>query len=326
MQQNVLRHVGNTPVVKLPLNGQPNVQLYAKLECYNPTGSIKDRAAHYVLSECLSNGVIDQETMIIESSSGNFGVALAAYTDMFGLRFTCVVDPNIAPVNEFLLRSFNANIVKVETPDKFGNFLAARISKVNEIVNSTSNIYWINQYQNPLNAQAYYETIGGEICSEFGSLDYIFIGVSSGGTIAGLSQRMKKYYPGVQVIAVDSVGSMIFTNSPCKRYIPGMGSSMRPEILKQAIIDDKVLVRETDAVDMCYRMLRDYHLLTGGSSGAIMYAVNEFFRQNVPDREVNVMAIFPDKGEKYINTIYNKEWCERNWGATSAVVRETAVV
>lgn len=319
---NLLENLGNTPLVRLPIPEMPHINLFAKLELYNPTGSVKDRAAHYIIGNGLANGMFTANTTLIESSSGNFGVALAAYAQYFGLKFICVVDPNISEVNELLMRSFKATIIKVTEPDKFGGYLLTRIRKVKEIMGPRPDVYWVNQYNNPLNAKAYFETVGAEICNAFGELDYIFMGVSSGGTITGVSRKIKQRFPNAKVIAVDSEGSVIFGGPAKKRHIPGIGSSLKPPILQQAFIDDKVIVDEQDAARMCHLILKRHYLWAGGSSGSVLAAIYKYFGQQAATRELNVAAVFPDKGEKYMNTIFNDDWCKRTWREPATIEEE----
>jgi len=309
---NILDKVGNTPLVEIKLRDKPVLQLFAKLEFCNPTGSVKDRAASYVIKRILDEGIIDKDTVLIESSSGNFGVALSAYSKMNGLKFICVIDENTSPVNEMLIKSQGAQIIKIKEQDEYGGYLLNRIGKVEEIVNETSNIYWINQYENPLNAEAYYQTLGNEICNGFDdNIDYIFLGVSSGGTITGVSQRIKKKFPNAKIIAVDIFGSVIFGNTPKKRYIPGIGSSMVPRILQSALIDDIVYVDEIETVEGCKELLQDHAIFAGGSSGSVYAAIRKYFSIREIKETVNVVCIFPDRGERYYNTVYDDCWCNQ---------------
>ncbi len=309
MISNLLNLVGNTPMVSIKLKELSNVNLFAKLEFYNPTGSVKDRAASYIIKRILDEGVINMDTTLIESSSGNFGVALSAYSKMYGLKFICVIDENTSPVNEMLIKAQGAQIIKINEQDKCGGYLLNRIRKVKEIIKTTSNIYWINQYENPLNAEAYYESLGNEICNEvITDIDYIFLGVSSGGTITGISQKIKEKYPNAKVIAVDIFGSVIFGNAPKKRYIPGIGSSMVPKILKSASIDDVVLVNEIETVECCKELLKEHNIFAGGSSGSVYAAVQKYFSIRDLNETINVVCIFPDRGERYCNTVYNDCW------------------
>jgi 2,3-diaminopropionate biosynthesis protein SbnA len=310
LSRNVLDIEGNTPLVRLNLS-ELNINLYAKLESYNRTGSVKDRAAAYILNKLLSKEEIDRETTIIESSSGNFGIALSAYCKAKGLKFYCVIDPNISVTNEFLIRSLSSKAFKVTEPDSSGGYLLNRIKKVKELREQIPNSYWVNQYGNPYNAEAYFHSLGEELCNQMDNIDYIFIGVSSGGTITGVSQKIKRKFPGAKVIAVDIVGSVIFGGPPKKRYIPGIGSSMVPEILKHAKIDDVMMMNEKISVNMCYELLERYTIFAGGSSGSVYAAVKEYFAGKEFKYKPDVVVVFPDRGDRYIDTIYNQDWCDR---------------
>lgn len=303
-----LEQVGNTPIISLSDCMFQDLNVYIKLEFNNPTGSIKDRAANFILNKLVTNGEIDKDTIIIESSSGNFGIALASYCKMMGLRFFCVIDPNITETNEMLIRKLSSETFKVENHDEYGGYLIERIKKVKKLQEQYDNTYWINQYGNPYNAEAYYRTLGNELCNEIKPIDYIFIGVSSCGTITGLSQRIKEEYPNAKVIAVDIFGSVIFGGTSKKRYIPGIGSSMQPENLKNARIDEVIQVSEEDTILMCNYLLENHQIFAGGSSGSVMCAIHNYFRDKKVSN-VNVVAIFADRGDRYSTTIYNKEWC-----------------
>lgn len=312
MFNNILNRVGNTPIISLPIENEPNLNVYAKLEFYNPTGSVKDRAARYIISSLLNEGTIDQDTTLIESSSGNFGVALSAYAKLNGLKFICVIDKNTLPVNEMLIRLQGAEVIRITEPDEYGGFLLNRIQKIKEIVASTDNIYWVNQYANPLNARAYYNSLGIEICLEAPRqrVDYLFMGVSSGGTITGVSQKVRENYPDAKIIAVDVEGSIVFGGEAKKRFIPGIGSSMRPDILDHASIDDVIYVNEEETIASCHELLERHNLYAGGSSGSVYSGIKKYFKENKIDSPVNVMCVFADSGERYITTIYNHEWGE----------------
>ena len=300
-----------TPCVKLCSESFEGINIFAKLEFHNPTGSVKDRAANYVLTKLLNDKRIDHDTLIIESSSGNYGIALAAKCMELGLKFMCVIAPNITKANEFYLNLYNAEIFKVNTPDENGGYLISRISKVKEILSEYDNSYWINQYSDPLNYEGYEYTIGREICETFDAVDYAFIGVSSGGTITGISRALKRKFPDVKIIAVDIEGSVIFGGKPKKRYIPGIGSSMSPDNIKKAYIDEVVYVNELESVKGCRELFQENMIFAGGSSGSVYYAVKKYFSEVSPGPGANVVALFADSGERYIDTIYNPEWVKK---------------
>src|SRR5216110_640696 len=261
-----------TPHVPLAMTG---VNLFAKLEYVNPIGSIKDRAAYWILKRAAERGEIGEETTVIESSSGNFAVALAALARLVGLKFIPVLDPNISGTYGSFLRRICPTVVKVEDRDDTGGFLKTRLQKVKELCATIPNAYWTNQYANLDAIEAHYELTAAEICADFDSLDYVFIGVSTAGTIAGVSRRLKERYPNIQVIAVDTDGSAIFGGAPHKRHIPGIGSSIVPQLLSHAKIDDIVLISERETVQACQELLTSHGLFVGGSSGKAYAAVKK---------------------------------------------------
>lgn len=309
MYDDILDKIGSTPLAKIQLPDEMNVNLYAKLEFYNPTGSVKDRAANYIISKLLNNHEIDKDTIIIESSSGNFGIALSTYCKKYGLKFICVIDKHTLPVNEKIIRSLSYDVEKITELDNNGGYLLNRIKRVKELHAKYPNSYWVNQYANPYNAEVYYNTLGKEICDEVEDIDYVFMGVSSGGTITGVSQKVKERYPNAKVIAVDIDGSVIFGGQPKKRYIPGIGSGMVPEILKQAKIDDVMVINEVETIESCHDLLKNHSIFAGGSSGSVFIAVKKYFQTHRPLEKQNVVVVFPDRGDRYASTIYNDDWC-----------------
>src|SRR5262245_58307990 len=200
--RNILRPTPHVPLVMRGMN------LFAKLEYVNPIGSIKDRTAYWILRRAAERGQIRENTTVIESSSGNFAAALATFTHLVGLQFIPVIDPKIAPTYESFLRRICPTVVKVEDPDDNGGYLKTRLATVERLCATTPDSYWTNQYGNIDALEAHYLLTGGEICAEFDTLDYAFIGVSTAGTIAGLSRRLKERYPKVRIIAVDTEGSV----------------------------------------------------------------------------------------------------------------------
>ncbi|MFA6601274.1 MAG: 2,3-diaminopropionate biosynthesis protein SbnA [Candidatus Paceibacterota bacterium] len=304
-------NTGNTPIIQIKLKGLDLVNLYIKLEGENPTGSIKDRAASFILRKIVSNREINKNTIILESSSGNFGISLSEFCKKIGLKFYCVIDKNISPENEEIIHKSAGKVFKISEADENGGYLLNRIRKIKELQKKIPNSYWVNQYANPYNAAAYYETLGNEICSSFRNIDYVFIGVSSGGTITGVSQKIKLLQPKAKVIAVDISGSVIFGGVAKKRYIPGIGSSMVPSIIEKAKIDDVVTVSEKDTVNACRDFLKTYNHLIGGSSGSVIAAIYKYFNGKQFERAQTVITVFPDRGERYISTIYNDEWCKK---------------
>jgi cysteine synthase A len=312
IQRNITDCVGKTPFVQLIKTPSPNVKLFAKLEGYNPSGSVKDRAAAFILTHQLKSNNISKKTKIIESSSGNFGISLSVFCNKFGLQFTSVIDPNINPINETIIRNLGANVIKVSNKDKNGGYLLTRIDVVKKFLDENIDSYWTNQYSNPLNASAYL-SLGKELLNDCPKLDYVFMGVSSGGTITGVSKKIKEQSPTTKIIAVDVRGSVIFNQMPQKRYLPGIGSSLKPSILKEAIIDEVVIVDEQSSINECYRLLKEESLLCGGSSGSVMAAVKKYFAGKTITSKINVAMVFADRGERYSDTIYNNKWVKERF-------------
>lgn len=311
--------VGETPVFRTGLDGCPRVHLQIKLEGANPTGSVKDRAAAFVLKKAIDSGRIDGDSIVIESSSGNFGIALATHCRMAGVPFHCVIDRNIAPENEALLRANCTRIHKINQPDEKGGYLLNRLKLLRELLTANPAFFWVNQYENPDNAEAYYATLGDEICRLTPRPDYIFIGVSSGGTIAGVSRRVKEAFPDATVVAVDTVGSVIFGGRPAPRLIPGIGSSIVPGILSTARIDAVVRITETETLQACHAFVAKHGWPIGGSSGSVLAAIASYFRAHPATRETHVATLFADRGERYASTLYNRTWCERHFPSLDAL-------
>lgn len=300
-----------TPHVPLAVEG---MNLFAKLEYVNPVGSIKDRPAYWILKRAADRGEITDETTVIESSSGNFASALAAFTRLVGLRFIPVIDPNISATCESFLRRLCPTVVKVEKRDDTGGFLKTRLEAVKRLCAKTPHAYWPNQYGNPDAADAHYELTAGEICDGFESLDYVFIGVSTGGTIAGVSRRLREHFPGVQIVAADSRGSIIFGDAPRRRHIPGVGSSIVPPLVSEAQIDHVVLISERETVAACHELMSTHGLFVGGSSGTAFAAVKRYAewmdwgRSNSPP---TVLFLCADRGTPYLDTVYDPAWSAR---------------
>jgi cysteine synthase A len=287
------------------------IDLFAKLEYVNPIGSIKDRAAYWILLRAAERGEISDETTVVESSSGNFAAALAAFTHLVGLRFIPVIDPNISSTYESFLRRICPTVVKVEDRDDTGGFLKTRLQMVKHLCATVPNAYWTNQYGNMDAVEAHYELTATEICAEFDSLDYIFIGVSTAGTIAGVSRRLKEHYPDIRVIAVDTEGSAIFGETPRKRHIPGVGSSIVPPLLAHARIDDVVLIPERETVEACRELLTTHGLFAGGSSGTAFAAIKRYAARMTASRVPTVLFLCPDRGTPYLDTVFDPAWVTR---------------
>ena len=297
-----------TPHVRLTVEG---MNLFAKLEFMNPVGSIKDRPACWILKRAAERGEINNDTTVVESSSGNFATALAAFTHLVGLQFIPVIDPNISGTYESFLRRMCPRVVKVEERDDTGGFLKTRLQMVEHLCATVPDAYWTNQYGNPDAEDAHYRLTAGEVCASFESLDYVFIGVSTAGTIAGMSRRLKECYPKVKIIAADTQGSVIFGDTPRKRHIPGVGSSIVPPLLSHAIVDDVVLIPERETVRACQELLATHGLFVGGSSGTAYAAIKRYAPRMSKGKRPTVLFLCADRGTPYLDTVYDPTWATK---------------
>lgn len=298
------------PTPHVPL-AMANMDLFAKLEFVNPVGSIKDRSAYWILKRAAERGEIDERTTVIESSSGNFANALATFTHLVGLQFIPVIDPNISNTYESFLRHVCPTVVKVTERDDTGGFLKTRLAMVKHLCATIPHAYWPNQYGNPDALEAHYELTAAEICADFATLDYVFIAVSTAGTIAGVSRRLKERWPKITVIGVDSQGSVIFGGAPGKRHIPGIGSSIVPPLLADALIDDVVLVPERETAAACLELLKTHGLFVGGSSGTAYAAVKRYAAKMNGSKRPTVLFLCADRGTPYLDTVYDSTWASR---------------
>lgn len=306
--ESVFDCVGNTPVVALRrLFPERDAEVVAKLELLNPSGSMKDRSARYIVESGLQDGSIRPGARLIESSSGNFGIALAVAARVHGLRFTCVVDPKTTTANLALLHRLGAEVELVSEVDDAGGYLQSRLRRVRELLARTPGAVWVNQYANDRNWQAFYHGTGAELTEQLvRPPDYLFAAVSTTGSILGCSRRLRERFPALRVVAVDAVGSVIFGGAPGSREIPGIGSSRVPELCSPQEIDQVVHVDDVDAAHGCRELLATEGIFAGGSTGSVVAAI----RRTLPSlpRPCRVVAIFPDRGDRYLDLVYDDEW------------------
>ena len=315
MNESILSTIGHTPLVRLSrvLPDCP-FRLFAKLEGFNPGGSAKDRPALHILQEAMRTGAVKPGTVVIESSSGNLGIGLAQACRYLGLRFICVVDPKTTAQNIRILKAYGAEIDLVSEPDPVtGEFLQARIDRVQTLLQTIEHSYWTNQYANVTNAQAHYRSTMHEIVTELdGKIDYLFVATSTCGTLRGCAEYARDHNLHTKIFAVDAHGSVIFGGPSAKRLIPGHGASRRPELYRADLADECVRVTDLDCVVGCRRLAQTEAILAGGSSGGVLMALEQV-KERIPRRATCVL-IFHDRGERYLDTIYSEEWVAEHFG------------
>lgn len=318
----VLSTIGATPIVELTkLDPNSSVRIFAKLESHNPGGSIKDRSALEMLQERIRDGqLVPGKSTVIESSSGNLGIGLAQVCAYHGIRFVCVVDPRTNRQNIAIMRAYGAEVEVVTDVDPVsGEYLPVRIRRVRELVESITHAYCPNQYANPLNPRAHHSTVR-EILDVLPTLDFVFCATSSCGTLRGCAEYLRRHQLPAQVVAVDALGSAIFGPPVGGRLIPGHGASVRPSLYADGLADMVIRVHDLDAIVGCRRLAAREAILAGGSSGAVVSAL-DVMRDRIPPGSTCAL-VFPDRGERYLDTIYDDDWVAMHFGDVAHLWKE----
>jgi N-(2-amino-2-carboxyethyl)-L-glutamate synthase len=299
-----------------PLQGfQPfcnGKKIFVKMEGEHETRSMKQRSAELILEDMHSKG---WKPTVLESTSGNMGVALAYECRKYGQKCVLVVDPKLSPWHRSKMNFYGAEIIDVTERDNTGGWLKTRLRAIKCLLQDhKDDWFWVNQYENPLNPAAF-ENMSHEIAIQLkddlsrASNVYLVMPVSTGGSISGLARGMKKRLDKTQklhVIAVDAKGSAIFGQKPENRFLNGIGSSLsEPPNLDRSLLEDHIIVSDVEAFLSCYK-LRKAGLFVGGSSGAVAVALNNV--QFLLRGNDVAIGVFPDHGEIYNDTIYSDKW------------------
>ena len=319
-QSGILATVGRTPLVELvKLDPARPFRMFGKLEAHNPGGSIKDRSALEMLRQSIASGrIVPGRSVVVESSSGNLGIGLAQVCSYYGIRFICVVDARTNYQSIAIMRAYGAQVEVVDAVDQVtGEYLPMRIARVRELA-AAPDTYWPNQYANPLNPRAHYTTMREIIEGVPDGLDYLFCATSSCGTLRGCAEYVRAHRLPVTIVAVDAVGSAIFGQRSGPRLIPGHGAAVRPALFQEGLAAEVVHVDDLECVVGCRNLAAREAILAGGSSGAVVAAVDRM-RDRIPPG-ANCALILPDRGERYLHTIYNDDWVTANFGDISGLV------
>ena len=308
---NILHTIGETPLVHLPrlFPGFPH-GIYGKLECFNPGGSIKDRTALNILKRAIESGALKPGSTVIESSSGNMAIGLAQACRYWNLGLIVVVDPMINTQTLRLLQVYGAEIHQVSKAAPESSFLEARLAKVRELLAERPNSFWTDQYHNNDNPGTHQVTMHEILRQLQGEVDYVFAATSTCGTLMGCSDHLSDRQSKTKMIAVDAKGSVIFGPPEGERLIPGHGAGRESDFLIRSRIDQVVHVSDRDCVTGCRQLLAREAILSGGSSGGVVTAVQRTLPQLPSDS--SCVMILCDRGERYLDTVYNDEWVSRN--------------
>ncbi|MEE1890344.1 2,3-diaminopropionate biosynthesis protein SbnA [Pseudomonas carassii] len=289
----------------------PGSSFFLKIEGLNPAGSLKLKTAVNLINDAERRGVLEPGGHFIESSSGNLGIALAVVAASRGYHFTCVTDPNALRHSTDIIRALGAELVMVDWRDANGGFLASRIDYIRQRVEREPGLLWLNQYANPANPEAHTNHTARSLHRALGPLDYLFVPAGTTGTLMGCVAYFEQYSPQTRIIAVDALGSVTFGAPPGPRFIPGVGTSRRPEIFQPGSVWKEVLIAEEDAIRCCRWLARDHGLLAGGSTGSVIAAVQQLAPEL--DSGSRIAALSPDIGERYIQTIFRDEWVAQHF-------------
>lgn len=316
LSDGMLSAIGQTPLVRLGnLFRDCTFDVYAKMELLNPGGSSKDRPALGMIKEAWKEGRIGPGSVVVESSSGNMAVSLAMICRVLGMRFICVVDARTTAVHLRLLNLYGAEIDRVTRPDpETGEFLPARLKRVQQLIDTIPGAFWPNQYENPNNYLAHCHTTMQEIVEELGRVDYLFAAASTCGTIRGCAEHVKTRGLSTRIVAVDASGSAIFGGNGKERRFPGLGAGIVPPFYQPDLADRVVHVSDREIVSGCLALAREEAILAGASSGAVIAAVRHMAREFAPGTRCAV--ILHDRGERYVDTVFNEEWVNREIGGS----------
>jgi 2,3-diaminopropionate biosynthesis protein SbnA len=289
--------------------GQP---LFLKCEGFNFAGSIKLKAAAEMVEAAERDELLTPESVLVESSSGNLGVALSMLAASKGRRFLCVTDSRCNLSTRLMMEALGSQVHVISEPDAKGGFLGARLDYVRALCASDDRYVWLNQYTNPDNWKAHYRTTAPAIARQFPRLDVLFVGAGTTGTLMGCTRFFREWHRPVRVVAVDSVGSVTFGGAPGRRMIPGLGMGVRPPLLDESLVDEAVQVEEADTIRACHRLAR-HGFLFGGSTGTVVSGAMGWLADH-DARELTAVAIAPDLGERYLDTIYQIKWLQNVYG------------
>jgi len=289
--KNILETIGNTPLVKIEkLNPNPRVNIFAKLEGFNPTGSVKDRIALAMVEKAEREDVLFKGKTILESTSGNTGISLAMVGAVKGYKVKIVMPEIMSIERQKILKAFGAELILVKKED----WRDAAIKFTKELAKKDKNLVLLNQFENEANVMAHYETTGKEILEQLKEkqIDIFVAGIGTGGTIMGVGRKLKEKYPNLKIIGVEP---------RVETEIEGLRSTEEylPPILNFKEIDQRIIIEDEDAFFTTKEIIKKEGIFVGISSGAALYVAIQKAKEMISG---NIVVIFPDRGEKYLST------------------------
>lgn len=302
---SILETIGRTPLVRLNKITQGlAAEVLAKVEFFNPGGSVKDRISYAMVMDALQRGEITKDSVLIEPTSGNTGVGLALTCAALGMKLILTMPETMSQERRSLLKAFGAELIL--TPGEQG--MRGAIAKAEELVTSTPKAKILQQFANPANPQAHVKTTAVEIWEDTeGKVDIFVAGVGTGGTITGVAKVIKERKPSLQAIAVEPAESPVLSGGNAAPHpIQGIGAGFIPEILSLDLVDEVFQVAGEKALETARRLVREEGMLVGISSGAAVYAALEVAKR--PENAgKTIVVVLPDTGERYLSTALFKE-------------------
>lgn len=298
--QNITELIGRTPLVKVNklVNGE-GAELVAKLEFFNPAGSVKDRIALNMINEAEKSGLLKKDSVIVEPTSGNTGVGLALVAAVKGYKLILTMPESMSVERRKLLKKFGADLVL--TPAEKG--MRGAIERATEIAAENPNSFIPQQFKNPANPAVHRATTAEEIWADTdGKVDFFVAGIGTGGTITGVGEVLKQRNPNVQIVAVEPDASPVLSGGqPGPHKIQGIGAGFVPDVLNSNVFDEIIRVKNDDAIEMAHHAATEEGLLCGYSSGAALWAAIQV--ANRPENKgKRVVVLLPDTGERYLST------------------------
>jgi len=295
--------VGNTPLLELSNYETAKgleATIVAKLESFNPTGSVKDRIALAMIEDAEQKGILNKNSVIVEPTSGNTGVGVAFVAAAKGYRLIITLPETFSVERRNLLKALGAELIL--TPGLLG--MKGAVDKAKEIVADTPNAFFPQQFENPANAAAHKRTTAEEIWRDTdGKVDIFVAGVGTGGTISGVGEILKKYNPNVQIVAVEPAESPLLSGGTAGPHkIQGIGANFVPGTFNRAVVDEILTIKSDDAILTARELARLEGLLVGVSSGAAVYGA-AVLAQRPENKGKTIVAILPDTGERYLSTV-----------------------
>lgn len=299
--------------VYLDLSDLLGKSIHLKYEGFNFGGSIKLRAAAALLDAAEEEQMLGPDTVLIESSSGNLGIALSVLAAARGIPFVCITDARCNPLTCKLMRALGAEVRVIEDPHPEGGYLQARLDMVRTLCASDPRYLWLDQYTNAANWTAHYHTTARDIAEHFPSLDVLFVGVGTGGTAMGCARYFRDNGHAARIVGIDAEGSVTFGGPAGRRLLPGIGSSVSMPLVERQLLDAVMRVPEADAIRAC-RTLARRGFLTGGSTGSVVAGALAWLQRNDPRNELVSVAVAADVGERYLDTVYDDDWVTMHYG------------